>query len=88
MELKMTFNSSRFEEFHLVDVDHLNTRVGHYGGVMVPTNYEDLRRDPIYIYHLRSLHRVHEYLTEFYGMIKRQTEHMIELIEEEFQTRT
>lgn len=87
MELKMTLYPSRFEEFQIFDVRNIDPGAGYYGGLMVPTHYEDLRTDPIYIYHLRSLKKGHEYLIVFNKMTKQATENMIELLKEEIRKR-
>lgn len=50
---------------------------------MVPTNFEDLKTNQLYLYHLNSLSSGHTALTDYNKHIKRQIESLIELITKE-----
>lgn len=80
--LKMNFNPPLFEEFYLIDVNNM-TR-SSYGGRMIPTNFEDLKKNQLYLYHLKSLSRGHIARVAHNKMTQRQTESLIELITKEF----
>jgi hypothetical protein len=81
LDLQRNFNPPLFEEFHLFDIPNM-TR-GSYGGHMVPTNFEDLKTNKLYLYHLKSLSRGHIARIGHNKMILRQTESLIELITKE-----
>ena len=83
MELRSNFNPSHFEEFHLFDFKNMNVDIGTYGGNMVPINFEELKTNQVYKYHLKSLKRGHELLVWFNSNLREQTESLIELIETE-----
>ena len=83
MDHKLNLNETRFEEFNLFNVGKINTRKGTYGGHMVPVDFEALKNDKTYQYHLRTLKRGHEFLNEYNVMVKRNVQSLIELLEEE-----
>ena len=85
MDLKMRFNETRFEEFNLFNLNRLDTRNGTYGGRMVPVNFEALKNDKSYRYHLRTLKRGHKFLIDYNVMIRDQVSSLISLLEEEIQ---
>ena len=79
-DLQQNFNPPLFEGFILFDFDKSDRIKGSYGGRMVPTNFEDLKTNQLYRYHLNSLSNVHSALTTYNKNIKRQIESLIELI--------
>ena len=82
-DLQQNFNPPLFEGFNLFDFDKSDRIKGSYGGRMVPTNFEDLKTNQLYRYHLNSLSNVHTALTTYNKIIKRQIESLIELITKE-----
>ena len=60
-QLKMGPNVNLYQAFHLFDLDFLNARNGHYGGQMLPLNFEKLKQDQVFNYHLHTLKNDHEY---------------------------
>lgn len=85
LDLKMNVNPALFEEFNLFDFDNVNLIRGIYGGYMVPINFEDLKTNQVYQYHLKSLNRGHAFLIGFNKYIKVYTEFLIELITQEIE---
>lgn len=84
-DLQMNFNPPIFEGFNLFDLDKMDMIKGSYGGRMFPTNFEDLKTNQLYMYHLNSLSNGHTLLVDFNNHIKRQTESLIELITQEIE---
>jgi hypothetical protein len=80
LDLKMNLNPRLFEEFNLFDLDKLSMSKGDYGGRMVPTDFENLKTNHVYQYHIKSLRSGHTILIEYNKMTKRQIESLIELI--------
>lgn len=80
-DLQMNLDPPLFEKFFLFDINNM-TR-SSYGGRMVPTNFENLKTNQLYLYHLKSLSRAHIDRIDHNKFVQRQTESLIELITKE-----
>ena len=83
LDLKMNLYPALFEEWNLFDFEKINLSGGHYGGHMVPINFEALKTDRVYQYHLKSLKRAHYFLIYYNNYIKLEIKSLIELITQE-----
>ena len=87
MNVTMNFNPSHFEEFKFFDRDLMNREIGSYGGRMAPINFEELKTNQVYLYHLKSLKNWHALLMGYHLSTKGRTERLITLIQEEIDLR-
>ena len=87
LDLKMNLYPALFEEWNLYDFEKINLSIGHYGGHMVPTDFEVLKTDGVYQYHLKSLKRAHNFLIYYNNYIKLEIKSLIKLITQELDSR-
>ena len=87
MNVSMNFNPSHFEEFKFFDADLFNREIGSYGGRMVPINFEKLKTNQVYQYHLKSLKNWHDTMMRYHLSTKGRAERLITLIQEEIDLR-